>query len=619
MSGYSRIERPKEAFRYNIPMLRVSLFFLLFFKYAVAGVDITPKKIYLLPYCEYTLVEADRYTLDDIKKIPGPKWSKIGKNALALGFKTGSELWLRCTLENPSDKKLRRVLETDNPHTGYVALYIDGKKRVLGALFRGTDMQNINPRFDIFFNPREIKSLFLKFSSPISTLTAKPVLWSQEEFRKHENIKNLILGLFFGAMGALLIYNMFILLFTRDVTYFWYCAYLFTIILQQAYMTGILEVYIIHSPINSRTIMNLFIALPLILIPVFTRYFLNTPKTMPIIDKILKYLPIYYTLVVFIQNPNLAVILFSLTSFVLIPIPFLALIKGLRQSKYYAAGWLSVLLSMVLMAFIGYGFFPSLSGYNIQQLGFAFEALIFSIGLADRINTLKAEKEAADRELINYHKEEQVRLRDMVDKRTEDLTKALEEKSILLKEVHHRVKNNLQMVASLLQLQSSKIADKETKSIIVSAQSRIDSMGKLHELLYRGNSIARIDTKLYFRQIVEKLVANYRSQNIGVKYDITADLDADRAIYCGLIINELVTNTLKYAFGADGGEISISLKKDLENYTLSIEDNGVGMGESSKKGSIGLVLVNALASKQLKGTIKISVKNGTRFEIVFPV
>ena len=252
-------------------------------------------------------------------------------------------------------------------------------------------------------------------------------------------------------------------------------------------------------------------------------------------------------------------------------------------------------------------------------MGFAFEALIFSIGLADRINTLKAEKEAADRELINYHKEEQVRLQEMVEKRTEELTRALEEKSLLLKEVHHRVKNNLQMVASLLQLQSSGTEDKKTKNIIVSAQSRIDSMGKLHELLYRGSSIAQVDTKLYFKHIVEKLVTNYRLKNIEAEYDITADLDADRAIYCGLIINELVTNTLKYAFGDEGGYISISLKKDLKNYTLGIEDNGIGMEKSSKNGSIGLVLVNALVSKQLKGAINISVKNGTRFEIVFPV
>ncbi len=601
-------------------MLRLSLFLLLFLSALNAAVDITPKKIYLLPYCEYTIVGADSYTLDDIKKIPGPKWSRIGKNALALGFKTDSELWLKCTLENPADKKIHRVLEMDNPHTGYVALYADGKEMISGALFRGLILQDLNPYFNIFFHPKETKTIFLKFSSPISTLTAKPVLWSSDEFKKHENIKNLILGLFFGAMGALLIYNMFILLFTRDVTYFWYCAYLLSLIVQQTYATGILELYYIQPPIVSRTIINLFIALPLIFIPVFTRYFLDTPKTMPIADKVLKYLPIYCFAVIFVQDPKIAVLLFMLTAPIFIVIPFLALKKRLHQSVYYAAGWISVLLSMVLMALIGFGFFPSLSGFNyIPQMGFAFEALIFSIGLADRINTLKAEKEAADRELIDYHKEEQVRLQDMVHKRTKALTKALEEKSILLKEVHHRVKNNLQMVVSLLQLQGSRIPDKKTQNIIVSAQSRIDSMGKLHELLYRGNSIAQIDTELYFRQIVEKLVINYRSQNIRAEYDITADLDADRAIYCGLIINELVTNTLKYAFGTKGGDIFISFKKDHENYILSIEDNGVGMDESSKNGSIGLVLVNALASKQLKGSIKISVKNGTRFEIVFPV
>ncbi|BBG66746.1 sensory transduction histidine kinase [Hydrogenimonas sp.] len=600
-------------------MIRFFLISLFLNQFLSGAVTIDRDRIDLLPYCEFLTLKDSHYSFEDVAKIPNSRWKKSDKKALSLGFSNNTTLWVKCTLENPFDKSITRILETDNPRTEFVTLYADHKKILSGSTYRGVTLDAINPYFKLRWKPKEAKTIFLSFKSYLFPLNARPVLWKPSSYAKHEKLRHLFLGIFFGVMGALLIYNFFIMIFTKDITYFWYCGYLAGMILYQLYYTRVLELYILHTPIKSALILNVLIAASLVFIPYFTRYFLNTSKTMPLVDKVLKFLPIYVLFVTFTQPPKISLMFLLVYAPIFIYISIKALAMRLQGSKYYAAGWLSVTSAMLIITLINFGYLPSIANSAfIPQAGFAFEALIFSIGLADRINTLKAEKEAADRELIDYHKEEQYRLQKMVERRTKALTKALEEKNILLKEIHHRVKNNLQMIVSLLQLQSSRIADEKILNIVSSAQSRIDSIGKLHELLYRNSKTLQIETEVYFRLIVEKLISNFQAENIESRYDIEAELDADRAIYCGLIINELVTNSLKYAFDAKEGKISISFKREGGRYLLSVADNGIGMGESIDGDSIGLTLVKALASKQLKGSFKVYSNGGTRVEIRFP-
>jgi two-component sensor histidine kinase len=210
-------------------------------------------------------------------------------------------------------------------------------------------------------------------------------------------------------------------------------------------------------------------------------------------------------------------------------------------------------------------------------------------------------------------------------KRAEEQIKAsLGEKEVLLKEIHHRVKNNLQVVSSMLQLQSRNIKDKETIEMFQESRNRVRSMALVHERLYQSRDLARVDFAKYIQSL-----ANYLCRSYGVNTNVIqlktnlhdVLLGVDTAIPCGLILNELVSNSLKHAF-PDGreGEIHIELRSEGNGkFTLMVSDNGVGLLKDldfRNTESLGLQLVNTLVN-QLEGTIELDRRGGTTFKITF--
>ena len=213
-------------------------------------------------------------------------------------------------------------------------------------------------------------------------------------------------------------------------------------------------------------------------------------------------------------------------------------------------------------------------------------------------------------------------------KLAEDQVKAsLEEKEVLLREIHHRVKNNMQVITSLLSLQSDKIRDQQHADMFRESQERIRSMALIHETLYQSEDFANIDFDGYLWALINNLFISYgiNPEKISMKIK-TNDLSLalDYAIPCGLIINELVSNCLKHAFPDEReGEIQIVLQEISENeIELTVSDNGIGIPEEFDFGtteSLGLDLVKVLAEHQLGGRIEMNGTGGTRFSIRFMV
>lgn len=209
-------------------------------------------------------------------------------------------------------------------------------------------------------------------------------------------------------------------------------------------------------------------------------------------------------------------------------------------------------------------------------------------------------------------------------KRAEDqLKQSLFEKEILLKEIHHRVKNNLQVISSILNLQSSYVKDKNTLAILKESQNRIKSMAFIHESLYQNKNFSSVNVTEYISNLSKNLIHSYEMGESKVLLDLSlkpVSLNLDQSIPCGLIINELVTNSFKYAFkGRKKGKISISLKEANNVVTLVIADDGVGMPEDfdyKNADSLGLQLVFTLV-EQINGKINLSTKGGTKFSIIF--
>jgi two-component sensor histidine kinase len=213
-------------------------------------------------------------------------------------------------------------------------------------------------------------------------------------------------------------------------------------------------------------------------------------------------------------------------------------------------------------------------------------------------------------------------------KAEEAIKKSLEEKQILLKEIHHRVKNNLQIICSLFNLQSKYIKNKQVLNILKQSQNRVRSMALIHEILYQSKDFARIDLPQYIKKLINELFIAYRINPNRISIHLKMDkifISIDKAIPCGLIINELLSNALKYAFPPDfhnKGKIQIELYKKLKiGMKMVVSDNGVGMPEDfnmAESKSLGLHLVCILTEDQLGGKIQLDRKNGTKFSIIFP-
>ena len=212
-----------------------------------------------------------------------------------------------------------------------------------------------------------------------------------------------------------------------------------------------------------------------------------------------------------------------------------------------------------------------------------------------------------------------------IETRNEIIYKSLSEKDLLIKEVHHRVKNNLQIISSLLKLQSAKTNNTEIQNSLSEAQERINSMALLHQLLYRNNQMTSLLFNDYLDSLISQISGSFAltNKNIAIESNfIELELDLDTAIPLGLITNELLSNAYKHAFNGKEGIIKVSLSKLVKNtYQLKVSDNGQGLAadfDLSSNGSLGLDIV-AILSEQINAELKIYNDNGANFEIIFKV
>jgi PAS domain S-box-containing protein len=233
------------------------------------------------------------------------------------------------------------------------------------------------------------------------------------------------------------------------------------------------------------------------------------------------------------------------------------------------------------------------------------------------------EQELANQRLENEVRDRTQALRQLQAKEDE-LRRSLNEKETLLHEVHHRVKNNLQVISSLLRMQGDLLKDNQAAAALKESQHRIASMAHIHELLYSSQYIDQIDFAEYTRTLVAELLQSYTSlgHRVSVRFNTThVLLKVDQAIPCGLILNELVTNALKYAYPSTSGEVVVDLTEDAAGLvTLSVADRGVGLPEGldwQNSTSMGLPIVELL-TQQIGGKLHVQTNPGTAFSVEFP-
>ena len=301
--------------------------------------------------------------------------------------------------------------------------------------------------------------------------------------------------------------------------------------------------------------------------------------------------------------------------------------------SYWRDSLLGVFILFYFSAFIG-GYFTRVINQSAARLQQS------NIALEQEVN----DRRRIEKELRKYqdHLEKLVELRTAElrlineDLKTENTVRrqaqkqlkvSLKEKEVLLKEIHHRVKNNLQIICSLLRLQSVHVKDKQALELFEESLNRVQSIALIHERLYQSQDLACIDLAQYIDSLANGLYRIYNHQPDRITMDVEVEdvsFEINRAVPCGLIINELISNALKHAFPPDWkgkGKIKILIRPCGDNMIeMSVSDNGIGMPKDFRVGkseSLGMHLVHILVKDQLDGKIRLNRRGGTKFQVTF--
>lgn len=600
--------------------------FLLFFSFG----SLFAKEIIVDSKAEYNITPQITYYLDKESKLNSNEvlsktFIDSKKTKLLFGYQLESTLWVKFTLFNPSNNIVEKILEYDYPILREFTLFdLDTGETKQGGFLHAKDYKDtLTQPIRLTFPPNSKRHFLIKANSTDVGLIAKLILWNTDSYYSFEMHNQRILFLFFGAMAALLLYNLFLFSFTKDRAYFYYSMIIMSFLSIELFLQGY---FTFIDPRYEVKIWHLYLLLYVMLsgLIMFSTTYLELKKNIPSMHNKLMILYGILTLVTLGSILNIIPVQLHRLSllisfFLLVSIGFYALYKKIPQAKYYIFGWLLLLMFTVIEAFAQMGLGNLFDNYpHISKINIFLEALMFSIALSARIRLLENEKQLVSQKLYEQKEQESLRLEKNVKERTQALNEALADKDTLLKEVHHRVKNNLQIIISLLRLQSDQIEEPLLQEILGESENRVKAISNVHEMLYQNENLENITTQPYFEELCKDIQTSYGAKN-DVKFIIDAvpSLSMDKAIYCGLIINELVTNSFKYAFKDGRGQINIALVKD-EGFILTVADDGIGI-DASKKENLGMVLIKTLVKKQLKGTLLIDTDNGTKYTIKFKV
>lgn len=467
------------------------------------------------------------------------------------------------------------------------------------------------PTFNVPIDALASSVVYLKVTSRYSLFLPVTVK-SKEVFYKQRVNSYFIGGLLIGGLFLMGIYNLFLYFSTRDFSYLLYVLALFSAILSQGYLFGILIPFLspespeftFRFPIIIMCFTGIFSAL-------FAIRFLSLKETSTFLYYLLLFAISLLVCNICVEllefdylSRKINILIIIGTSTIIFSSAVYSLIKGNKIALYFTIAWTFYLFGMIIFALKSVGILPhNLFTDHFMHFGTFMEVILLSFALGHKYSLVRIEKEKLERQT----REE---LEELVKLQTKELETSLEEKETLLKEVHHRVKNNLQIVISLLDLQVASIKDIKNKEILAQSKSRVYSMSLIHQKLYQSDNLARVNMKNYLEDLftfIQNSYATITQKTTNIVLIDDQELSLTQAVPLGLIVNELLTNSFKYGLTKeDNNQIKMSLVFSKNTLVLEIADSGKGFkaAESNQgvKKSLGLFLVKSLA-KQLRAKI----------------
>ncbi len=613
------------------------LFFLCFVLGEVlwgAAIDIANESsISLLKHSQYYLDKED-YSIDEMRG--SPLWAPYNEPLIHTGISQDT-IWLKFVLENDSDWMEHRIIVVHSSRAENITLYQRNGRRVgyRGVDFRKGFQETLYPFFRIKIPPYSKRVYFLKIRSAWSPMLFDVTLDREKAYRKADKKEQMLKILLLGVIFGLMIYSFVLSLYTRDKSYLYYSFYLFAVLYQQIGYMGFSQVYLPLEWVELEKKLALpKVGLMLVATSLFAMHFLKT-KTIRSLHRgyqaimALGIIEILILGVIEYLNPDTIVWMGKLFVGLNVIASLFNLIaavmyyrRGNRQARLYIVGFGILFITYFVWTLGTLGWSTLIYRYpNTIIIGTTIEALILSLAFADRYMLLQQEKAEADHKLLDEAKHREQIVQEEVIRKTAQLKQAHDTKALLLQEVHHRVKNNLQIILSMVRLQRKKSTHETLTLQLAEVESRINAIAKTYSMLLVGENLTEIDMQTYISTLLEDLrqtIDNGHKQ-IDIITKIDATIPLRESAYIGLVINELVTNAYKYAFDGEGGAIQILLTQKAKVTELIVEDNGKGYTYDPESRSLGLKLIRTLVTNQLRGTIEVSHEGGTRYTIRFEV
>lgn len=574
----------------------------------------------------------------------------LGGRSAGFGL-TKSDFWIKFALKNPQNYTVKRLLKFEYPLLDRVSFYritpegtyterISGDSVAVSA----HEKKDENIIFPIVMNPQSSEVFYVHVRSQ-SSMDLRLTLLDDDQYYRLEMEKLILLGIFYGGGIIMVLYNFFLFLSIRERSYFYYVVFQLANLLALLALSGLALRYLWpESPDINNTIIPFLIVLAHVTAILFSRSFLDTRKELPRLDRFLSWV-LYFSMISlaltvvldYYRGILLSVTVLFTTTLSLVTVGLIAYFRyNVRASKFYMLAWIVLLVGTALTGLKNIGLLP-INFFTTwgTQIGVSFELLLLSFGLADRINVMRSEKEqlqkeATDKanalsEVLQKSKDE---LTEKVQERTAELRhlnaellKSVSTKEVLLKEVHHRVKNNLQVTISMMWLQRKRTENEVARSIIDNNMARLRSMSMIHEMLYQSDDLAMVDIQEYLHELIRLCRLNTLDEEIHIKYNLQPlQLDMDTAVTMGLICNEVLTNVFKHAFEGSKSShcLCVACEQKGDKISLRIKDNGTGFdGQSNNKKSIGLLLIRDLAEKLPMSRVVYKKWCGTYFKLEF--
>ncbi len=536
--------------------------------------------------------------------------------------------WIRCTLQNDSNISQQKIMVLTSPLLEEITLYTDDNtSQNRGVAYITRTHQSLYPYFKIEIPPNHTRTYYLRIHSTYTPVDFRLLLSEEDIYLPQDRDRQFINILLIGFILALMVYSFILHFYTKDKSYLYYSFYLFALIYQQLTYLGLTQIYFPLPFITIDMQMPIIkIGALVITSALFAISFLKTKQYKNIYRIYQAFIIISLLEMLFLVGGtwyNLYIVIFTGTLFIFFNLSagVVSYRHGNKQARLFIVGFSIVALSYCLIILDALGFTSVMQHFqNILMFGTAFEALVLSLAFADRYIILQKEKAQADARILEETSKRADIIHQEVIKKTHALNSALETKDLLIKEVHHRVKNNLQIILSIIRLQQDRVEDTDIHDIFISLENRINAISKTYDMLLIKENLEKIDMSEYINSLlsdIQDTMYNYR-KTITIETKIDAMVPLRESVYIGLIVNELVTNAYKYAFEKEG-TITISLLQHNNHYTLKVADDGKGYDSTTAETSLGLRLIHTLVYDQLEGTMEKETVGKTVYTIRFTI